>query len=354
VPLAKTVSANFEPWSPPQLDISSPSENGTYRSNVPLAFTLTLSGYGPYPENLINLYYSLDGKPDVAIAHGYVNGIVVTEWISGVNNGEHTLVIHGSTDMGHTFSGNVNFTVDASMPLDNGTPRIFIVSPENETYLGFDCALPLNFSVSKPIAWSLYSLNNAANVTIFDNTTISNYNPGSNNVTVYAVSEAGNVGASETIHFTMINGIWQNKAYLPSPIYPVVSVFSPQNVAYNTSNVPLSLTIDGPISLDASVFNFSSNGLVHFYPKVLWVGYSLDGQNNITLLGNTTLTSLPAGAHNITVYAKDTYGNIGSSQTIFFTTTTEPFPTITFFAVSIPVAIIVVAGLLVYFKKRKH
>ena len=50
-----------------------------------------------------------------------------------------------------------------------------------------------------------------------------------------------------------------------------------------------------------------------------WTSYSLDGQQNITFSGNTNLTDISNGLHNITVYAQDTFGNIGSSQTTSFT-----------------------------------
>jgi len=51
-------------------------------------------------------------------------------------------------------------------------------------------------------------------------------------------------------------------------------------------------------------------------------------------------------------YANDTFGNIGASETITFTVASEPFPTAPVVAVS--GALTVVAGLLVYFKKRKR
>ena len=48
---------------------------------------------------------------------------------------------------------------------------------------------------------------------------------------------------------------------------------------------------------------------------VSWIGYSLDRLQNINTAGNTTLTGLSSGQHNITVYADEAYGNIGSSET---------------------------------------
>jgi hypothetical protein len=85
---------------------------------------------------------------------------------------------------------------------------------------------------------------------------------------------------------------------------------------------------------------------------VAWIGYSLDGQDNVTITGNTTVTGLASGVHNVTVYAKDQFENMGNSETVFFSVT-EPFPTVPV-AAGVTVAVAVSLGLLIYFKKRKH
>jgi hypothetical protein len=82
-----------------------------------------------------------------------------------------------------------------------------------------------------------------------------------------------------------------------------------------------------------------------------WVGYSLDNQANLTITGDVVLRDLSFGSHNVTVYAEDSAGNIGASETLFLTI--EPFPTTLIIASVITVAVISV-GLLIYFKKRKH
>jgi hypothetical protein len=59
--------------------------------------------------------------------------------------------------------------------------------------------------------------------------------------------------------------------------------------------------------------------------------------------------------HNVAVYAKDEFGNMGNSETIYFTVEVpEPFPTIPVAVASIAAVIVVGVGLLVYFKKRKR
>ena len=62
--------------------------------------------------------------------------------------------------------------------------------------------------------------------------------------------------------------------------------------------------------------------------QVNWTGYSLDGGEPVTIGSNTTLEGLANGFHNVTVYAKDTFGNTGASETISFTVEVpDTFPT---------------------------
>ena len=92
------------------------------------------------------------------------------------------------------------------------------------------------------------------------------------------------------------------------------------------------------------------------------MSYSLDGKDNASISGNTTLTGLANGNHNVTIYATDEAGNTGASETLSFNvnvpepeTKTEPFPFVPVAAAAIVVAaVIVAAGVLLYFKKRKR
>jgi hypothetical protein len=84
--------------------------------------------------------------------------------------------------------------------------------------------------------------------------------------------------------------------------------------------------------------------------------YSLDGLDNVTVAGNTTLAGLSIGEHNVTVFATDEVENTGASETVFFTIAepAEPFPTTMLIAPIASVAVASALGMLVYFKKRKH
>ncbi|HEX7481856.1 MAG TPA: hypothetical protein VF350_00115, partial [Candidatus Bathyarchaeia archaeon] len=110
-------------------------------------------------------------------------------------------------------------------------------------------------------------------------------------------------------------------------------IISPQNKIYNVTYISLNFTVPQSTKL---------------------VRYSLDGQENVTVFGNLTITDLANGAHNITIYADDPFGNTQSSEIIVFNIDVpEPFPIIPVVFVSI-VTIVVAAGLLVYHKKHKR
>jgi hypothetical protein len=78
--------------------------------------------------------------------------------------------------------------------------------------------------------------------------------------------------------------------------------------------------------------------------------YVLDGEN-VPVAGNLTLSDLPVGNHNLTVYAYDIAGNIGASNTIAFAV--ESFPSSLVIASSIPVAVILI-GLSLLFHRIKR
>jgi hypothetical protein len=119
--------------------------------------------------------------------------------------------------------------------------------------------------------------------------------------------------------------------FIIDTVPPEVSVSSLENKTYYSSDVELDFTVNELASQ---------------------ISFSLDGQENVTANGNTTLSGLSCGAHNLTVYAWDAAGNIGASETIYFTVT-EPFPTVLILATSGASIAIIGIVLLVYFKKRR-
>lgn len=95
-----------------------------------------------------------------------------------------------------------------------------------------------------------------------------------------------------------------NERYLPvgyGTIPPKVLITSPEN---NTYAVPkLAFTVNRGVD---------------------WIGYSLDSQANVTIKSEINLTNLTDGNHKITLYANDSIGNMGKSNTVFFSIDTQP------------------------------
>jgi hypothetical protein len=114
---------------------------------------------------------------------------------------------------------------------------------------------------------------------------------------------------------------------------PAIAVVSPENKNYTSSNVSLTFTLNKPS---------------------VWMGYSLDGRETVTISGNTTIAGLPNGLHNVTVYAKDSFENTGASETTSFSVEV-PFPTA---LVAATVVAIVATGsgfsAVYYLRKRKN
>lgn len=149
---------------------------------------------------------------------------------------------------------------------------------------------------------------------------------GTHHITVYAKYQYNNGGSdfigldSNTVYFTIDDG---------AP--PIITCLSPENKTYSNNNLPLNFTVDEPTS---------------------WIGYSLDGQANVTITENFTLTELPSGSHKLIICANDTVGNMGKSETINFSIAT-PFPTTMAFSGMSTLGIVcIVLG--IYFKKRKR
>ena len=114
---------------------------------------------------------------------------------------------------------------------------------------------------------------------------------------------------------------------------PAIAVVSPENKNYTSSNVSLTFTLNKP---------------------AVWMGYSLDGQETVTVNGNTTIAGLPNGLHNVTVYAKDSFENTGASEPISFSVEV-PFPTA--LVAATVVAIVATASgfsAVYYLRKRKN
>jgi hypothetical protein len=122
------------------------------------------------------------------------------------------------------------------------------------------------------------------------------------------------------------------------PLEPLlnITITSPENKTYSTTEVPLTFTANKNVS---STY------------------YNVDGEANVTISGNTTLTNLTNGTHSLTIYAEDTNQNNLVSETVYFTVAKEDDLLQTFLdspfllgSTAIIIGVVIVA---VYFWNRK-
>ncbi|MDR0372571.1 MAG: hypothetical protein LBI79_03280 [Nitrososphaerota archaeon] len=151
------------------------------------------------------------------------------------------------------------------------------------------------------------------------------------------------VVGGDTISFSYVMGVPQYHIYTASglveryvpfgygTVAPAVSILSPEVLGEYGGGVPLVFGVNRP---------------------VVWMGYSLDGQANVMVEGNTTLAGLSSGVHNVTVFVEDEYGNVGASDVVVFSVSFVPF-VLSFIGV-VCVVIVVGACLLFFLRKRRH
>ncbi|MGD6806445.1 MAG: Kelch repeat-containing protein [Candidatus Bathyarchaeia archaeon] len=191
-------------------------------------------------------------------------------------------------------------------------PKVQIISPENQTYK----EVSLAFTVNRGVQWMGYSIDGHNNITVTSTTKLTGLSDGSHYVTMYANDSAGNMGSSDTVYFSVDT----------QP--PVITIFSPTNQSYGSSDIQLSFTISETVAS---------------------LSYSLDGEEPEEIIGNVTLPALSNGGHKVTIYAIDEIGN-EAQETVYFEI--APFPTLLVIAVLVSV-IIVVAAAYILFKLRK-
>ena len=254
------------------------------------------------------------------------------------------LIIEGDTNANVTIQSPENKAynennVTLAVTVESGVPPMeYFDGSLFGLFLRYGCALDYDTSDLVDLIWNSnlldkfpnnppLVLNGSENV-YTGNATLTNLSQGAHTLTVWVRAEQFMLSYSWGV-WAIFKTVTFNIDFTP----PHISILSPENKAYNTSDVPLDLTVNETASQ---------------------ITYSLDGQENVTAAGNMTLTQLSNGAHNVTVYAADEAGNIGASETATFTVAvTEPFPTVPVAAASVAVVAVVGVVLLVYFKKRK-
>jgi hypothetical protein len=244
------------------------------------------------------------------------------------------------------------------IPPPEGTlpPIISITSPQNNTaYTSNNVSLTLNVSMPESNTVPLYiselyyvpSWKRGANSDLVKidapqgSISLEDVLEGPRWLEVYAVASAVayELGYKiEGIYCTIYQVIYKITSsslveFIIDNTAPKVLSVSVENKTYSASDLPLNVIVNEPVSQ---------------------IIYSLDGQSNRTVAGNTTLNDVSNGAHTLKIRVLDSAGNAGNLETLFFSVDVQdPSPTTMVIA---PIALVSVigSGLVFYFKKRKH
>ncbi len=239
-------------------------------------------------------------------------------------------------------------------------PAIIIYSPASIIYTNTSISLRVAVHIlnnSPEIVRILYRVDENSNVTLTNWTRTDNFDfspgkmgsvfrvtsivenlaEGNHTLKVYSQDAAGKE-MSSSVEFTI------NTQYR----YPEVSILSPQNKTYTTTEVPLIWACDEQkIVADYTIDLLSQIPLYSYFTL----------SENASLPGNTTLTGLSNGTHTLTVNVITERGS--ASQTVHFTISIEkqlqpePFPTTLVVTASVASVVLVGLGLLVYFIKKR-
>jgi hypothetical protein len=224
----------------------------------------------------------------------------------------------------------------------SSSPVVTILYPTNETYNSRILNLNVTFVFGRGMQYTLKYSSDGRKPEISIPWTIGN--PEELHVIYKATGSATLLALDEGMHSLTVNLVSEGfvtgsnpRAYSDTVWFtidltpPNISDVSVDNKTYTTTDVPLNFTVNENISKST---------------------YSINGEHNVTISGNTTLKGLPIGIHNVTVYVWDTAGNIGASQTVNFTVANEASTALVVTASAASVAA-VAAGVAVYFKKLR-
>jgi hypothetical protein len=345
-PLAQfgAVEANPFGFTPsPGIYVYSPTPEQIYwEPNVEISFKIILDSD---LAQIDSFFYSLDNKASSPLTFSRntedhfvndvkytVNTILVSKTLANLTDSIHRIAVFA-----HYSDGTIksilyrSITVDTTLPNPYAPLTPVIVSPVNQTTYN-TAEVPLTYTIEKEILWSYYSLDS------IDNSDLKYFE---GNITLHSISE----------------GQHKLRLYVTANPTPEVDPRYEQ-VNYHSTGQTIIFYVDttAPKVSNLSIKNTDSADRLlcfTFDEEASWVGYSLDNQANVTVTDYAVLGNLSFGSHNVTVYAEDSAGNMGASETLFFTIE-DPFPTSLVIASVVPVTVVLVGiGLIVYLIKRK-
>lgn len=332
VPVVKANPYSFPPWSP--------RSGLSLTSNVQIFIEYNIENYSP---QIDSFSFTLDNKPNSTLSFRvsevnmtvysrdssvrYVEGTKysVSETIENLANGNHTIVVYA-----YFSDGAVKSILNSLVTVDTTSkPIVILVSPLNQTTYNAT-QVSLVYATNSKVLWSYYRLDS------IESSDLKNFN---GNITLPSLSEGQhelmvavttNISATNPTYQDMFQTIRHTIIFYVDTVAPKITDLSVNST--DTSDLLLNFTVDENTS---------------------WVGYSLDNQANITINGNAVLRDLSNGVHNVTVYAKDSNGNIGVSETISFAVGLFPLMVVVALIATAVIVVVAVASVIFYKRRKK-
>ena len=200
-------------------------------------------------------------------------------------------------------------------------PTITVFSPQNNTTCNSN--ITISFNVSTPISPTgyydimqiTYTLDNNITQLSHEQFTFSqsfNLSEGNHSLVVY--SRAAFLPGNMTVFYLDSS----------SNVFFIVDTTPPSPTPTSSPTQQPTISILSP--LNDSFFNVSLGGVNYQLTyetnsTLSWVGYSIDGSDNVTVTGNSTFVHefvSSTGYHTLTVYANDTSGNWAIPQSVTY------------------------------------
>jgi hypothetical protein len=287
---------------------------------------------------------------------------VVTALITALLITAAAVILHVESVMANPFT-NSRYNGETFAPSNAPAPTISILCPENNKAYNTD-SITLNFNASvekflefdpsKPVVSGMQIIKSSFTADWLPNLTQIEIAP-------YLTEEENSNDISVSLHLTAVpdgKHVLRVYVYAEGSIIDPIKWYTFQTFGYSQVNfivdtAPPNISVSqigNKIHSESEPLEIPLNFTIN--EPATKISYVLDAMENVTIDVNTTLSGLNCGEHSLTVYAWDTAGNIGTSETLYFTIA-EPLPVVPVAAASAASVAVVSLGLLVYFKKRK-
>jgi len=256
---------------------------------------------------------------------------------------------------------------------DTQPPRIIFYSPEynstltaNSVFINFTVELGESKSAENPFIWNVYYEADW----LENNTYVYEYVPSASSYSSRKAEFSATLNLTEIpegrrsiIIYATEKGEYSDPPFSEWPMWAlnftaklyIFEITGSSPFSFNIDITPLTISLL-PIETELVADSGTAEVPLNFTlsEAASKISFVLDGRDNATITGNTTLSGINVGNHNLTVYAWDSAGNVGASETVAFTVV-EPFPTMPVVSLSsASIAAIATAGILLIMKRRKE